>query len=152
MHFATPGYCIDFRCVTHNFEILIKEGHARHHDLEGWIEYQVEIDISSMPINNEFLIIVEGTYWNGFIGYSSEDAQFGTGDDVDNIRELALIVIFPAKKPFKTYELLTRVDNDKDTNYRGPSNSLYTDKDKQLIYWNVGEREKNRHYTIKWEW
>lgn len=151
-HFATIGFGIDLRCVTHNFEILKREGTARHHDEDGWIEYQVEIDISRMPLNKEFLVIVEGTYWNGFINNSSESASTYTRDDVDNLQEIALIIIFPTKKPFKSYELLTRGDNDKDTIYRGPINSLYTDKDKQLIYWNIGEREKNRHYTIKWDW
>lgn len=152
LHFATLGFGIDLRSITHKVEILKREVPVQHPDEEGWIEYQMEVDISSMPLNKEFLIILEGTYWNGFINNFSEYASTYTGDDVDNLKELALIIIFPTKKPFKTFELLVRGGNGKDDRYRGPSNSLYFDDNKQLIYWNIGEREKNRHYTIKWDW
>jgi hypothetical protein len=151
-HYATSGYGIDLRCISSDFKILKREVPAKHETDQDYIEYQVEIDVSKYPLNKEFLLVVEGTYWNGFSNLKSEDASTYTDDDIDNLQELAIIVFFPMDKPFTSYNLLTSSENHVEKAYRGPTTSFYADENKRFIYWNIAEKEMNKHYKIKWEW
>ena len=151
-HYATSGYGIDLRCISSDYEILNRDVPARHETEQGYTEYQVEIDVSKYPLKKEFLLVVEGTYWNGFSNLRSEDASTYTDDDIDNLQELAIIVFFPVDKPFTSYNLLTSSENHVEKAYRGPITSFYADENKKFIYWNIAEKEKNKHYKLKWNW
>lgn len=151
-HYGTGGYAIDLRCISSDYKILKRDIPSKHEDDFGFVEYQVEIDVSQYPLNKEFLLVVEGTYWNGFSNLKTEDASTYTDDDISNLQELAIIVFFPQEKPFSSYSLFSSGENHKDKPYRGPTSSFYADENKKFIYWNIAEKEKNKHYKLKWDW
>lgn len=140
------------RCISSDYKILKRDQPDEHKNEIAYTEYQVEIDVSKFPLNKEFLLVVEGTYWNGFSNLKTEDASTYTDDEIDSLQELAIIVFFPENKPFTKYELLTSEENQNEKSYRGPTTSFYADKTNRYIYWNIAEKEKNKHYKLKWEW
>ncbi|HSU69562.1 MAG TPA: hypothetical protein VLJ39_21945 [Tepidisphaeraceae bacterium] len=150
-HFETSGYAIDLRCITHDAKVYERlAGHDRQHATGK--EYQVEVDVSSVPVDQEFLIVIEATYWNGFQG-EHQDASTYTDADTGDLGELGLIVLFPDSRPFKpsTVNLFNGPSPEQLRPFRGDS-SFYKDLDGRFLYWDIRPRLPNQHYTVKWDW
>ena len=146
-HYATGGYAIDLRCITQESSIFQKASIA-HEDGKA---YSVEVDVEREPVGSEFLVVIEGTYWNGFSNPHEETASTYTDRDISKLGELALVVLFPDDKPFTFFELLTKRGSDHDR--RDHDNSRqYADREKRFIYWSIRGREPETHYKIKWNW
>ena len=149
IHYATSGYAIDLRCITHEFAVLQREPSPQH---TGAKEYALSVDTSREQIGQEFLIVVEGTYWNGFSNPTIEEASTYTDRDISPLGELALIVLFPETKPFTQYTLLAgKSDSDSTVPYRG-LHALYADANKHFIYWSIHDRDPDHHYKLQWTW
>ena len=146
-HYSTSGVAIDLRCITHNARIFQKE--MRSH--AGNRSYSLEVDVKAVPLNHEFMIVIEGTYWNSFQNIAKESAGTYIDPDGATLEELALIVLFPESKPFKDYQRMTGEDGADDVPYRG-EDSFYADIGRRFIYWSIKERQVGRHYTVEWTW
>lgn len=148
--YSTPGHhIIDLRCITHHAQILRREQPKEH---PGENEYAIEVDVSEMPVNQEFLIVIEATYWNIFQNQKEEMAATYTDEDITALGELGLIVLFPENKPFTGYSLWSHPNtNERDEQYILPS-ILYPDKGGKFIYWSITTRKTNSTYTLKWTW
>jgi len=148
-HYQTGGAAIDLRCITHGAKIYEKQGATVHG--EGH-EYAIEADVSSEPLNQEFLLVIEGTYWNGFQG-STGSVETYTDQDIGSLGELATFVLFPGKKPFNGQPDLFEIDSasGQRRSVREPT-ALYVDKNGQFLYWNVTSRRPGKHYQVEWKW
>jgi hypothetical protein len=146
-HYQTGGYAIDIRCITHKFDVSRKEQPTEH--AEGH-EYAIEVDVSQEPLGSEFLIVIEATYWNGFRDVMQEAASTYTDDDIADLGELALVVLFPPSKPFKQ---VRRFESDSKgmTPYRGVD-SFYEDVNRGFVYWSIRQRRPDWHYMLEWDW
>jgi hypothetical protein len=94
------------RCITHNATIF-KEDKPGEHD--GEKRYAVEVDLSEVSLNEEFLIVIEATYWNGFSNLFREDASTNVDGETEELKELSLIIFLPESKPFKSYRLKRKI-------------------------------------------
>jgi hypothetical protein len=146
-HYSTSGSAIDLRCITHNARISQRQ----ISDPVAPKSYAVEVDVRSVPLNREFMIVIEGTYWNSFQNLSEETAGTYVDPDGQQLEELALIVLLPESKPFKRTDRLTGDEKSNDIPYRGDE-SFYADREGRFIYWSIKEREVGRHYYVKWAW
>jgi hypothetical protein len=150
VHYWTGGSAIDLRCITHNAKIYEKTS-ADIHSQPGH-EYAIEIDVTAAPLNEEFLIVIEGTYWNAF-QMDKESAETYTDADIGALGELGLIVLFPLDKPFKEAPELNEIDSNTQQERKIRENtSFYADKKGQFLYWDVTSRRPNKHYKVSWSW
>jgi len=148
-HYQTGGSGIDLRCITHSAKIYEKTNPTVH---ESGHEYAVEVDVSADAVGQEFLLVIEGTYWNGFQG-STGDVETYTDSDTSALGELAIFVLFPESNHIKGQPQLTEIDsNSKQERQIRESTQLFRDSSGQFVYWNVTSRRPNKHYRIGWEW
>jgi hypothetical protein len=151
IHYATSGYAIDMRCITHAYTVEQRKKPIEHAG-EKVKEYAMTVDVSNVDIGKEFLIVVEATYWNGFNDVNKNDASTYTDEEINGLNELGLIVFFPDRKPFKQ---TTKIDRDTRTDaqheYRG-IDEFYADASRKFIYWDIRERSPNHHYKLEWTW
>jgi hypothetical protein len=148
-HYATSGSAIDLRCITHKDTVFVDKNSVHH---KGAIEYAVQVDISEVPVNEEFLIVIEGTYWNGFRDIQSETASTYTDLQTAGLKELGLVVFLPTDKPFESTEIYRQVGKNPTELVTHDIGTLYRDESKLFVYWNVGNIKPDTHYTIKWDW
>jgi len=150
-HYATSGTAIDLRCITHEAQILLQAAPTEHSGQQVK-EYEVDVDISGVPIDQEFLIVIEGTYWNSFQNLLEETASTYTNNDIAQLDELSLFVLLPENKPFKGYKLWAQTSGGSArTEYRDP-NRVYADRDGHFIYWSILGRKPDHHYQLSWNW
>lgn len=149
-HYATSGSLIDLRCITHTAQVLTQEG-AIDHPGEDKREYEVDVDVSKAPLNQEFLIVIEGTYWNSFQNATEEVSTY-TDEDMHFMDELAIFVLMPESKPFRNVQRWARITGStQKLEYRGEER-FYEDKDGRFVYWSIGDRQRNHHYQLTWDW
>ena len=150
-HYATSGTAIDLRCITHEAQVL-QQAIPVDHAGQKVKEYEVDVDISSIPVDKEFLIVIEGTYWNSFQNPVEETASTYTTNDIAQLDELSIFVLLPESRPFKGYKLWSqKYGGGERTEYRG-DNRLYADKDGHFLYWSILARNPDHHYQVSWTW
>ena len=148
IRFGTTGYAIDARSMSHS-GTLYTTATKKDPELK---EYALEVDVSSEPIGKDFLLVIEGTYWNGFSNPEKEFASTYTNKDMMSLGELGLLVLFPEQKPFKTFELLQRTELAAKFTSMTENSKFYPDSGKQFIYWSVTNRRPSTEYKIEWGW
>jgi hypothetical protein len=149
-HYSTSGYAIDIRCISHRTMEILKSENSRDHP--GELRYAVDIDVSEVDLNTEFLLVIEATYWNGFSNQKQDTASTYTDKDITKLGELALIVLFPEGKPFKQADRLVRESNSDFFVPYVKKDSFYPDPNRKFIYWSVLTRSPDHHYQLKWDW
>ena len=150
-HYATSGTAIDLRCITHEAGVL-QQAIPVEHAGQKVKEYEVDVDISEVPVDKEFLIVIEGTYWNSFQGALEEDVSTYTSNDIAQLDELSIFVLMPESKPFKGYKLWSQdTGGGERSEYRG-DNRLYADQNGHFLYWSILARKRNHHYQVSWTW
>jgi hypothetical protein len=150
-HYATSGTGIDLRCITHQAQVL-QEATPVEHSGQKVREYEVDVDISEVPVDKEFLIVIEGTYWNSFQNLIEETASTYTNDDIAQLDELSIFVLLPESRPFKGYKLWSQSSGGGErSEYRG-DNRLYADQNGHFLYWSILARKPDQHYQVSWNW
>jgi hypothetical protein len=150
-HYATSGSGIDLRCITHTADVL-QESEPKEHAGGKVKEYEVAVNVEDVPLDKEFLIVIEGTYWNSFQSLAEESASTYTDKDIGQLDELALFILLPENKPFKGYRLWSENTNGSNRGeYRG-ENKVYADRDGRFLYWTISERKPDHHYQVTWTW
>jgi hypothetical protein len=150
-HYATSGSAIDLRCITQEAQIL-QQATPVEHAGQQVKEYEVDVNIADVPIGKEFLIVIEGTYWNSFQNLTQESASTYTDEDIAQLDELSLFVLLPENKVLKGYSLWSqKTGSAAKSEFRG-DNRLYADRDGRFLYWNIGERKPDHHYELTWTW
>jgi hypothetical protein len=145
--YATSGK-LDVRCLTHVADYKKTEQIVDSKLIETW---EVIADVSTVPVNQEFEIAVEATYWDGFSGKLGDDyttyAHTQTEPEV-----LSVLILFPDNKPFKDIKATEYsssggnghpIQGDVRTT-PGPQN--------QTFYLTTVSQRPNEYYKIAWAW
>jgi hypothetical protein len=153
-HYGTSGYGIDFNVITHNIinDKVKKKSVDLRHKGDGFEQYALEVDISQEPIDKEFLLIVEGTYWNGF-RKPQETAETYADDETSPDGELAILVLFPHAYPPRNVRHLQFASDKPDEPglpYKGTG--LSPDTSGTYLYWSIRSHQPKYHYQMSWEW
>jgi len=146
--FSTSGYAIDLRCITHNADPPQQIPANRNQPQNN---YLLKIDVSREPVNKEFMIVIEGTYWNGFKD-SADYAETYADKDAKDLEDLSLFILFPQNKPFT--KLIKYEINEPDTvphEYRGLE-SFFQPSDGQCVYWSIRKPKPYSDYQLEWNW
>lgn len=152
-HYSTDGAMIDLRCITHRAEILQQAGEGQHPG-EDKHTYEVVVDVKDVAVGNEFLIVVEGTFWNDFQNLKQEEASTYTDEDIHQMNELAMFIMMPEQKPFtntKRWERPSKSPDSSKVAYDG-NERFYTDQNGRFVYWSIQNRKPNTHYQLTWDW
>lgn len=148
--FATTGVGISPRCLTHPFKLYTVIKPDIHGGRKLKKNYEVEVDVSAVPVGQEFLIIIEATYWNGFRGEESEWASIKAQNT--STEEIGLLVLFPEGKPYKHYNLLFYPHgSDEKRVFRGES-VLFPSETQQTLYWKIPNPLADYAYELDWTW
>ncbi|HEX7898858.1 MAG TPA: adenylate/guanylate cyclase domain-containing protein [Planctomycetota bacterium] len=110
---------------------------------------KVSIDVSSVEVGQEFDLRVMQTYinsmqtpveqWFGLIGYRSSFLS-------------SLLLLFPDKRPFKTYEMKVVVaDRATPVDYAG-ERLVLAGETREWIYWEVPKPLSGHVYRLHWTW
>lgn len=150
-HYATNGSLIDLRCITHQYNLLLQQGGAGGYAHPGEKTYEMDIDVTNVAVGEEFLIVVEATYWNSFQGTQRQEIETYTDKDMKHMDELAIFVLMPESKPFRNPLRCARTADKECVSYGGHER-FYTDKDGRFMYWGIDERLPDRHYQLSWDW
>lgn len=143
---ATTGMGIDARSLTHKYE-LITTRQPHFHGNRRVKPVVLNIDVSNEPIGREFLIINEMTFWNGFTGEEGDWAAMHRFQNEDII----ISVLFPEKKPVKSYEFLEYKQGQEPETFRGRHKS-YVSKNGLVLFWGQEELKHGFVYEVKWRW
>lgn len=146
--YSTSGYAIDMRSITHT-GVLYTTTDTQH---EGNKQYAIEVNVAAEPVGKDFLLVVEGTYWNGFANEAEESASTYTDSDITKLGELGLAILFPEGKPFTSFELLQRQKGWQDFVPLSEGSKFYADKSQLFIYWSITTRTPDTEYKVVWKW
>ena len=161
-HYTTSGYGIDLSVVTHRlvggFPKKVRHTAAMH-DAKDEEQYALEIDVGDEPPGSEFLVIVEGIYWNGF-RKPTEDAATYADDELvkpgpgGSTGELAILIIFPPQYPPTNLQYWQfKNDESKTEPNRAYSLPLISrDPIRPYLWWSIKTFQEGYHYQVTWDW
>ena len=149
--FATTGVGLDPRCLTHPYRLRKAVEPDIHDDRILKENWEVVVDVSDIPVGENFLIINEATYWNGFRGEESEwasiKAQEGTTTE-----EIGILVLFPEQKPYKLFNMLAYSHgSDQKQQFQGVART-FPSQTKQSFYWKIDDPKPAYAYELEWTW
>ncbi len=147
-HYSTGGFDIDLRCITHNYKPYEEDPKSSEHPNQK--NYGIEIDVSNYPLNQEFLIVIEATYWNGFNNIIKESASTYTDEEIAGLQELALIILLPYDKPIK--DVLRFSGRHSQMQPYRDEEKFFIDENKRFVFWSVKNIKADTHYQLEWTW
>lgn len=110
---------------------------------------KVTVDVSKVEIGREFDLNLHVTYWNSL---QTETEQWFGMIGYANSERASLLLVFPPKKPFKEFELMTaRTEKDTPVPFSGERRLLMS-REKDWIYWEVLKPEVGHVYKLHWKW
>jgi hypothetical protein len=150
-HYSTSGSAIDFRCITHACHVVrcIAAACIEH---PGERQYALVADVSKEIPGQEFLLLIEATYWNGFPTSSTESAQTYTDRDVDRLTDLRLDVVLPDEKPFTGFDLFSSETGSAAEQRYERSQDLVADPSRHVLQWRISDLRPHHHYRLAWHW
>lgn len=147
--FATTGFDISLRSLTHDAipeKVTVPHLHGNVMLKHTW---RLPIDVQRVRINQDFLVINEATYWNAFAGDDKEWAAMPVTDNTDYV---AMLVIFPEDKPFKSFDLYEKPRFSKELK-RFPSPwTTFNGANHQTLLWQIDKPTKGYEYQVNWTW
>jgi len=147
--FATTGVGLDPRCLTHHYSLKKAVEPDVHGDRRLGENWEVQVDVSDVPLNEEFLVINEITYWNAFRG---EDQDWAAIKAEKDTREIALLLLFPQDKPYKSYELYAYPHGSGKQKLFAGESTIFPSKNHMTLFWKVNNPKTDYTYEIVWTW
>ncbi len=122
---------------------------------QGMKRRQMQIDISDIPVNQEFTLRYSSTYWNSL--QTLEEQWFGVIGYEGSVKT-SMLMIFPPQKPFREYRFYSapvrsgKTDKrEEPTPYTGPL-ITFAAEDRSWIYWEIPNPKAKTVYRIDWTW
>jgi hypothetical protein len=107
------------------------------------------MDVSTEPVGREFTAECQATLVDSM--QTAEEQWIGLIGFRDSLRS-SMLVLFPADRPFKTYELMVAPKGDAPPEpFTGPRICI-EGANHQWLYWEVGNPEDDLIYRIDWTW
>jgi serine/threonine protein kinase len=116
---------------------------------------QMLLDISDIPVNQEFTLRYSSTYWNSL--QTLDEQWFGVIGYEGSVKT-SMLMIFPPQKPFREYRFYSapvrsgKTDKrEEPTPYTGPL-ITFAAEDRSWIYWEIPNPKAKTVYRIDWTW
>lgn len=145
--YSTSGTLV-VRCISHHAIYQEKVSTRENKTTDLWA---VTVDVSAMPLDTDFDVIVEATYYNGFSDSAGSDFTTYANKQKSN-EDVSLAILFPDTKPMKSISIMefppTGGDGVRLTaaarEYRDPSGLSY--------YWTTTNTRSDYYYKFSWTW
>lgn len=147
--FSTSGVDVYPRCLTHEYSLKKLAQPDVHGDVELKTRWQLQADVAGEPIDNDFLVLNEVTFWNAFTGEEQEWAGMGVPQEVDVI---GLVLLFPQDKPFKSYSLYAYPHGSREKKSLRDPSIVIPSENNQVLLWKVENPKVGHTYQINWTW
>lgn len=147
--YSTTGIGLSSRCLTHYAEWNKAEQADVHGDKILKTSWELVVNVSKMPLNKEFDIVTEVTYWNGF---RDEEGDWFSTFATKEIKGLSLMILFPLEKKFKS---IKRYGYKHGTIAKSPFKGAEIwneSEDKSTLYWGIPDPIPDFAYQIDWKW
>ena len=145
--YSTSGL-LDIKCLTQRADYRKLTVTENGKNVERWA---VIVDISAIPIETNFDIVVEATYWNAFSDVEGSDYSTYAHKQTDP-EELSVILIFPDNKPMKSINILEfNPDGSNGTQFQGEEQK-YEGPQQLTYYWKTTNLRPEYYYTFAWKW
>jgi hypothetical protein len=148
-HYATSGTVIDLSCLTFT---CTAERAAKSDHTSSWTEYAVKAEIGAVPKGSEFMLVVHGTFWDGFRNDTLESAETYLDYDGDPDTSLRLAVLFPPAKPGRVISLESVEDTSGVRTAIPVVGTLGADTARREVTWRIDHPQPGHHYVMQWRW
>ena len=148
--FATTGADVEARSLTHEYQAsqlldLEQQTVNRVRNLKKILE--LAIDVSTVPVGEQFLIINEANYWNAFQG---EEAEWAGAITQYKTHELGLLLLFSKEKAYTHFaKFATPGDSKNKKRFKGIDREYAS---QQSLYWVIKNPKPKVAYEIEWRW
>jgi hypothetical protein len=130
-----------FRELGQRFETIVGNDRMKARELV--------IDVSSVPVEEEFDIRTMTTAWNTL---QTEPEQWFGVIGYEKSFKVSLLLLFPPGKPFKDYTLMvSRTSKETPVPYVG-SKILLSGRGRDWIYWEVPNPKSGHVYRLHFKW
>ena len=176
--FATTGYAVFPRCLTHDYELRVNRVDPKlHPGRKLREEWNVVVNVGKER-DNDFLVATEATFWNAFQG-STEWASIAPADT--DTRDIGISLIFPQDNTYSSVTLhkhhigenkKTRIGaavraDDRNVNAvpkgkifsgtrergaNGENYEVFLDPMKRTVFWLINKPSIEYRYDIEWTW
>ena len=115
---------------------------------------QLVFDVADVPLEGEFPVQFTNTYWHSL--QTPDEWWFGV-IGYEGAFKVAMLVVFPADRPFRAYQLKTAPTRSTDPEerkpvpYTGPV-ITFAAEDKSWLYWEIPTPKANHVYRVDWTW
>ena len=145
----TSGADVFIRCVSHpNAARVLVQRDPSHVGLEQTKTRECLVDVSNVPLQEEFGLRFVSTFWNSL----QTDADRWVG--VMGYRQafkVSMLVLFPEDRPFRDYWLtVAPTVHAAPTPFAG--RKIILDADKSFLYWEILEPAEGQVYRLHWAW
>jgi hypothetical protein len=139
---------LDIKCISHNAEYRYANTVKHGVSTETW---EVSIDISGIPLEQEFEVIVEATYWGGFAG--NEGDNYTTyAHSQEEVEDISIILLLPKEKPFKKIMVTEFSPVTKEESLLKVSPKELFGSTNLTYYLNLKSKRPNWFYKVAWTW
>ncbi len=146
--YSTTG-ALAVRCLTHNATYKEKRVTQSGTTTDTWA---LVIDVSAMPVNVDFEIVVEATYFNAFSDPRGSD--YSTyGNKQTDPENLSVALIFPENKPMKSMNIMEFPPNGgPGMEFQGMERKYPEDGNGPTYYWTTTNTRSGYYYKLAWTW
>ncbi|HKB35990.1 MAG TPA: serine/threonine-protein kinase [Gemmataceae bacterium] len=146
----TSGADVFLRCQSHpKDQRVVVQRAPSHVGLEQTKSRQCFVNVSEVPVQEEFGLRFVSTFWNSL--QTDQDRWVG----VIGYRQafkVSMLVLFPEGRPFKKYWLMVaRTVRATPAPFQGRK-IVFSDKEHSFLYWEVLEPKEGQVYRIHWDW
>jgi len=150
MHYSTTGALV-VRCLSQpaTYEETIGPEHGVLTDT-----WAVIVDVSALPVNTKFEVIVEATYYNQFVGPNGSAYSTYANEQTDP-EDMSVAILFPEDKPLKGVNGVNVMEyppnNDSGAKFAGMARE-FADSKGLTYYWTTTNTRSDYFYTVNWSW
>jgi len=145
--YSTSGTLV-VRCLSHPANYKEKQVTQNGMTTDTWA---ITVDVSAMPMNSNFEIIVEATYYDSFSNPGS--SYYSTyANRQDENEDLSVALTFPDDKPMKNMTVMEFPPNGGPGTIFGGSGRAYAEPKGLNYYWTTINTRSEYYYKLAWSW
>lgn len=149
LSYSTSG-SLSIRCLTQDATYSEKRVTQSGNTTDTWA---VTVDVSAMPMNTDFEVIVEATYFDAFS--RADTSYYSTYGNKQNDQEnLSVLLIFPDDKPMKRLLSVTEYppNGGPGEGFMGVQHCFPPSQSGPSYYWTTTNTRPGYYYRLAWDW
>ena len=149
MHYSTSGTLV-VRCLSHEATYTENKDTSEEDKTDTWA---VSVDVSAVPLNTDFEVIVEATYYDAFSTIKQTDfTQYANKQDEPE--DVSLAIIFPEDKKMKSISVEEIPPFEKPRPFTGTARAFPAEQNSptENYYWTTTNTRSGYYYHFTWDW